>query len=238
MKRILTGLILSILFTSIAVYSQKIPESDKSRTAIARVKRRLKKEMQKVNLNWGAPIFIRIFKEPMQLEMWVKNSKQFQLFKTYKICTYGGMGIGPKIKKGDGKAPEGFYYVTPNRLNPNSKFHLSFNIGYPNKYDRFHNRTGAALMVHGNCVSIGCFAMTDTSIEEIYALADAALRNGQNFFRVHIFPFRMTGQNIEKHRDSKWFDFWENLKQGYDLFEQTHIPPNVNVKNGRYVFGQ
>ena len=134
------------------------------------------------------------------------------------------------------RGPEGFYFVTPGRLNPFSKFHLSFNLGYPNAYDRAHGRTGGALMVHGDCVSIGCYAMTDAGIEEIYALADAAFREGQPFFRVHVFPFRMTDENMARHEKSRWKDFWENLKEGYDFFERSGRPPNVEVRGGRYVF--
>ena len=91
-------------------------------------------------------------------------------------------------------------------------------------------------MVHGRCVSIGCYAMTDARIEEIYALADAALRNGQAFFRVHAFPFRMTTARLHRERGSRWFDFWSSLKQGYDHFEEAKRPPNVELSAGRYVF--
>ena len=91
-------------------------------------------------------------------------------------------------------------------------------------------------MVHGSQVSIGCFAMTDPKIEEIYCLAEAALRNGQKYFRVHCFPFRMTQENMMKHRESEWASFWINLKTGYDWFEESRQPPNVEVKNKKYVF--
>jgi murein L,D-transpeptidase YafK len=144
--------------------------------------------------------------------------------------------LGPKRQLGDGQASEGFYYVRPIQLNPLSTFHLSFNLGYPNRYDRIHGRTGSALMVHGSCVSIGCYAMTDSVIEEIYTLADAAFNNGQPFFRVHLFPFRMTKGNMERHQDSAWIEFWRNLREGYDYFENTFKPPNVLVRNRRYVF--
>ena len=120
-------------------------------------------------------------------------------------------------------------------MNPASRFHLSFNLGYPNAYDRAHGRTGSALMVHGNCVSIGCFAMTDAKIEEIYALADAALRGGQRFFGVHVFPFRMTAQRMKKAENSPWYEFWCNLQEGYDYFEQWESPPNVIVRRKRYI---
>jgi murein L,D-transpeptidase YafK len=217
--------------------SQDIPSSARSRAAISRVKPKLQGEFKSAGFNWGAPIFVRIFKKTKELEIWLKDRKNFRLFKTYKICTYGWRSLGPKTKQGDGRAPEGFYYVKPRQLNPLSEFHLSFNLGYPNAYDRVHGRTGGALMVHGSCVSIGCYAMTDEGIEEIFTLADASLRNGQRFFRVHIFPFRMTDKNMNEHKNPTWYKFWENLKEGYDFFEKNgHNPPNVEVKNKRYVF--
>ena len=217
--------------------AQDIPSSARSRAAISRVKPQLQRESSRAGFKWGAPIFIRIFKETNELEIWLKDKKEFKLFKTYKICTYGLRSLGPKIRQGDGRAPEGFYYILPRQMNPLSEFHLSFNLGYPNAYDRVHGRTGSALMVHGSCVSIGCYAMTDKGIEEIFALADASFRNGQGFFRVHIFPFRMTDKNMNGHKYSKWHKFWQNLKEGYDFFEENgHIPPNVKVKNTRYVF--
>ena len=217
--------------------AQVIPSSARSRAAISRVKPKLQGELSGAGFNWGMPIFVRIFKKTKELEIWLKDRKNFSLFKTYKICTYGWRSLGPKIKQGDGRAPEGFYYVKPRQINPLSEFHLSFNLGYPNAYDRVHGRTGGALMVHGSCVSIGCYAMTDEVIEEIFTLADASLINGQRFFRVHIFPFRMTDKNMNKHKHSEWYKFWENLKEGYDFFEKNgHNPPNVKVKNRRYVF--
>lgn len=214
-----------------------IPASSRSRQAILRVKPILEQKLAEKDLQYGAPLFIRIFKDEMELEVWLKNDTGFTLFNTYPICTFGSGDLGPKIKQDDGKAPEGFYFVTPSGLNPASDFHLSFNLGYPNRYDTFHRRTGNALMVHGRCVSVGCYAMTDSGIEEIYALADAALRKGQPFFRVHIFPFRMTDANLKKYEHNEWFEFWSNLKEGYDFFEQNKTgPPNVEVRDGRYIF--
>lgn len=213
----------------------QIPSSSRSGEAIARVKPRLERELKAKGLAYGSPIFIRIFKQPKQLEVWVKGPKKFELFRTYKIRAYSG-SLGPKQREGDLQAPEGFYFVKPSWMNPNSTFHLSFNIGYPNAYDRAHKRTGSEIMVHGSCVSIGCFAMTDERVEEIYALADAALRNGQPSFRVHIFPFRMTAKNMKRHQESEWFDFWSNLKEGCDFFEKTGHPPDALVRSKRYVF--
>lgn len=227
---LLTGLL------GIAVSSAtEVPSSPRSRAVSSAVIPGLVEELEAQGLAFGAPIFIRIFKDSRELELWVESDTCFTKFRTYPICSFSG-DLGPKLRTGDGQSPEGFYFVNPARMNPSSRFHLSFNLGYPNAYDRAHGRTGSFLMVHGACVSIGCYAMTDRGIEEIYAMADAALRNGQPFFRVHVFPFRLTTENLEPHRHSRWLDFWTNLKDGYDWFEETGRPPEVQVAEGRYVF--
>lgn len=228
-------LLLALLLCSWGAQAADVPTSARSRAAVERVAPTLKEELQAKGLLYGRPIFIRVFKLSRELELWVEDGERFRLFKTYKVCTFSG-DLGPKLRVGDQQSPEGFYFVNSGRMNPHSRFHLSFNLGYPNAYDRAHDRTGSALMIHGNCVSIGCYAMTDRRIEEIYALAEAALRNGQAFFRVHVFPFRMTRDNMSSHRDSRWWEFWLNLRDGYEFFEHTGRPPNVEVQNGRYVF--
>ena len=224
-----------LLGVLVAVAWQRAPRADRSVAVAQRVKPALVKAMAAKKLRWGAPVFIRIFKEEKQLELWVDDGKQFQLFKTWAICKFSGK-LGPKLREGDGQAPEGFYFVPRSRMNPRSRFHLSFNLGYPNAYDRARGRTGSALMVHGNCVSIGCYAMTDPRIEEIYSLCDAALQNGQRFFRVHCFPFRMTEANMKRYGKSKWISEWGNLKEGYDWFEKTKRPPNVTVRGKRFIY--
>ncbi|MGA9443023.1 MAG: murein L,D-transpeptidase family protein [Methyloceanibacter sp.] len=181
------------------------------------------------------PILIRVFKSESELEVWKKKDDgHFYHLKTYPICNFSG-GLGPKLKQGDLQAPEGFYVVNKKRLNPKSRYHLSFNIGYPNVLDRSLKRTGANLMVHGECKSRGCYAMTDAVIEEIYALAVEAFAGGQEKFQVHAFPFRMTTANLAAHTDSSWFDFWLNLKDGYDYFQVTRLEPTLAVCGGRYV---
>lgn len=183
----------------------------------------------------SAPIFVRIFKEESELEVWkLRNDGRYYHFKTYPICNWSG-NLGPKLRKGDKQAPEGFYSITYDQLNPNSKFHLAFNLGYPNAYDKSRSRTGQYLMVHGDCKSAGCYAMTDALIEEIYALSREALRGGQRKFEVHAYPFRMTDQKLYRHRKSKWYRFWRTLKRGYDYFEVHRIPPSVAVCERRYV---
>jgi murein L,D-transpeptidase YafK len=187
------------------------------------------------NMEKESAILVRIFKEEAELEVWLRHSETFELVKRYPICARSGE-LGPKVKAGDEQAPEGFYTVTRAALNPASKYHLAFNVGYPNAYDRAHDRTGSAIMVHGDCLSIGCFAMTDEGIDEIYSLADAALTTKHPSFAVHVFPFRMTRKNLGRHADSKWMSFWLNLKEGYDRFETKRVPEESTVKHGRYVF--
>ena len=182
-----------------------------------------------------APIFIRIFKEESELEIWkLRDDGHFYHFKTYPICTWSG-DLGPKVAQGDRQAPEGFYTIKKSQMNPNSNFHLAFNLGYPNVYDRSHGRTGDFLMVHGKCKSAGCYAMTDALIEEIYALAREAFDAGHPSFEVHAYPFRMTDANMARHKDSKWYDFWKTMKEGYDYFELTRQTPSVLVCGRRYV---
>lgn len=228
--------IIFLIITSVNYYGQ-IPTSTRAKTAINSVTESLKKEFKDKNLVWGSNVFIRIFKNSDELEVWIKNEETYSLFKTYEICYYSG-GLGTKTKQGDGKSPEGFYYTKPFQLNPYSNFHLSFNIGYPNAYDKAKGYTGSAIMIHGNCVSIGCYAMTDERINEIYTLLNSAYTNGQPLVRIHIFPFRMTqtNMNIEVVKNSTWFPFWQNLKEGYDYFESKKTPPNVEVKNKKYIF--
>lgn len=229
-------LILLILLLATQTAIAQVPSSPRSVKAVNEVKPQLESQLKQRGLMYGSPVFMRIFKEPRELEVWVKRGHAYHLFKTYQVCTYGLAGLGPKTKKGDWKAPEGFYSFTPGKMNPLSNYHLAFNLGYPNSYDRARKRTGSAIMVHGDCVSIGCFAMTDPAIDEIYALADGAFREGQGTIMVHIFPFRMTDGNMKKHAKDTWKDFWDNLKQGYDMFERDHTPPHVSVENKRYIF--
>ncbi len=180
-------------------------------------------------------IFVRVFKQESELEVWKQREDgRFHHFKSYPICNWSG-DLGPKIVQGDKQAPEGFYRVARHQMNPNSQFHLAFNLGYPNAYDRAHNRTGDFLMVHGKCKSAGCYAITDALIEEVYALAREAFIGGQDGFEVHAYPFRMTDANMARHKSSPHYAFWETLKPGYDAFEETRVPPSVAVCGKRYV---
>jgi murein L,D-transpeptidase YafK len=181
-----------------------------------------------------SPIFVRIFKEESELEVWKFKDGRFQHFRTYPICAWSGT-LGPKVQQGDRQAPEGFYTVSRGQMNPHSLYHLAFNIGFPNAYDQANGHSGSALMIHGNCKSAGCYAMTDAYIEEIYILAREAFNAGQTKFHVQAFPFRMTAENMRRHSDSPWYQFWVSLKEGYDSFDATGRPPVVKVCSKQYL---
>jgi murein L,D-transpeptidase YafK len=185
-----------------------------------------------------SPVMARIFKEEGKLEIWKeKTNGRYDLIATYDICKWSGQ-LGPKYIEGDRQAPEGFYTVRPSSMNPNSKYHLSFNIGYPNAYDRANGRTGANLMVHGACSSSGCYSMTDDQMEQIYAFARDSFRGGQTEFQIQAFPFRMNAVNMARYRNDPNYPFWQMLKEGYDQFEITKVPPKVDVCEKRYVFNR
>lgn len=193
-------------------------------------------EMKLKSLELDAPILVRIFKEESVLEVWKRGpSGKYAMLKSFPICKWSGK-LGPKQKQGDRQAPEGYYTIRPAQMNPLSSYYLSFNLGYPNAYDRAYGRTGKHLMVHGACSSAGCYSMTDDYIADIYALAREAFDGGQPEFQVQAYPFRMTDEKMVSHAGHKWFDFWQNLKEGYDYFEATNQPPKVNVCGKRYVF--
>jgi len=199
---------------------------------------RLISEIQKKGMDRNSPIMIRIFKEEGKLEVWkAKTNGRFDKVVEYDICAWSGR-LGPKVKEGDRQAPEGFYPLTPYHLNPNSKYFLAINTGYPNQFDRANGRNGSHLMIHGACSSSGCYSMTDAQMLEIYAFARDAFKGGQQAIQLQAFPFRMTAENMARHRHSPHFDFWKMLKVGYDNFEITKRPPEVNVCEKKYVFNQ
>ncbi len=193
--------------------------------------------MKELNLRARDPIYVRIFKQEHELEVWKfsRLTRRYVKLKSYDICKYSG-ALGPKFREGDRQSPEGFYKVRPAQMNPKSNYHLAFNIGFPNAFDRAHGRTGSHIMVHGDCSSRGCYAMTDEQVQDIYALAREAFRGGQKDFHVHVFPFRMTAENMARHRNSEHQAFWANLKEGYDHFAVTRRPPTVSVCAKQYVF--
>lgn len=228
----------SLLGVSFAWEASAAPSSSRSKAAIARVSDTLKADLADSSLTLGAPVFIRIIKQKSELQVFLQRKDgPYELFQTYPICAWSGE-LGPKLKEGDGQSPEGFYSVSPVQMNPSSSFHLSFNLGYPNAFDRAHGRTGSYLMVHGNCVSIGCYAMTDPVIEELWTLMVHAFDAGQTRVPVHIFPFEMTEDNLAANAGSKWSSFWNSLATVWAAFEQTGHPPDVRVVDKAYVLSK
>jgi murein L,D-transpeptidase YafK len=204
--------------------------------ALAPLSDKMLADIEQKNMSKDSPILVRLFKEESELEVWKQdNSGRFELLKTYPICRWSGE-LGPKIKEGDRQAPEGFYTISPGQMNPNSNYYLAINTGFPNAYDRANGRTGGFLMIHGDCSSSGCYAMTDEQIAEIYALARESFFGGQHAFQIQAYPFKMTPLNMAKHRDSPHMAFWKMIKEGYDHFEVTHHEPKVDVCDKRYVF--
>ena len=192
--------------------------------------------MVEKDMDLQSPILIRLFKQEAELEVWKQNrSGKFELLKTYPICRWSG-DLGPKVREGDRQAPEGFYTISPAQMNPQSAYYLSFNTGYPNAYDRALGHTGSELMVHGDCSSRGCYAMTDEQIAEIYSLGRESFFGGQKAFQFEAFPFRMTPVNMAKHRNNPNMAFWKMIKEGYDHFEVTHQEPKVDFCEKKYVF--
>jgi murein L,D-transpeptidase YafK len=209
--------------------------SDRAAAVRVRVLPQLTKRLAPLGLKVGDSVFVRIFKQENELELWMQpKGRAYKLVHTYPICTYSGE-LGPKTRQGDGQAPEGFYSVRRAQLNPSSSYHLSFNLGYPNAFERAQGWTGNYLMVHGNCVSIGCYAMGDAAIEEIYTLLDAALQSGQYAVQVHALPFAFDAEHQQLREQSIHADFWSQLAEGYHAFERTQMPPKISVRGGHYV---
>ena len=192
--------------------------------------------MVEKDMDLNSPILVRLFKQEAELEVWKQDrSGRFALLKTYPICRWSG-DLGPKVREGDRQAPEGFYNISPAQMNPQSAYYLSFNTGYPNAFDRALGRSGSQLMVHGDCSSRGCYAMTDEQIAEIYSLGRESFFGGQKAFQLQAYPFKMTPINMAKHRNNPNMPFWKMIKEGWDHFEVTRQEPKVDFCEKKYVF--
>lgn len=228
------GLFVALFVTHMTCYVP-VEASDRARAAARKTLPELRNALLAHAAEPGDPIYLRIFKHESELELWVQpNARgEFKLFRTYPICAWSGQ-LGPKTREGDRQAPEGLYSVARSQLNPHSQFHLSFNLGYPNVYERAQGWTGSALMVHGACVSIGCYAMTDPAVEEIYTLLDQAIASGQTRVPVHAFPFRMSETQRERFRSREHDAFWDQLEPAFSLFERDRTPLGVQMSSNGY----
>jgi murein L,D-transpeptidase YafK len=192
--------------------------------------------LQQKKMSINSPILVRVFKEEAELEVWKQDTTgRFQILKTYPICRWSG-DLGPKFWEGDRQTPEGFSRVTPEQMNPHSNYYLAINTGFPNSFDKANNRDGSLLMIHGDCRSSGCYAMTDEQISEVYSLARDSFQGARQSFQIQAYPFRMTPANLARHRNNPNLAFWRMLKIGSDHFEATHLEPKVDVCNRLYVF--
>lgn len=221
---LLLGALLAVLYA--ARLAQQPPASSSAPLAA---------KLEERGFALGQPVHLRVFKEESSLELWMERGGRYELALTYPICAWSG-ALGPKLKEGDRQAPEGFYLVSKRQLKPDSTFHRALNIGFPNAFDTAQGRTGSFLMIHGACVSIGCYAMTDAGIEEIYTAVEQALSNGQEAVPVHIFPFRMTEERLAAAASQAWSSFWQNLAEGDRLFRETGRPPRAYACGTRYGF--
>ncbi|WP_295555745.1 murein L,D-transpeptidase family protein [uncultured Hyphomicrobium sp.] len=194
---------------------------------------RLEKRLAEAGLKSGAPMLMRIFKETSELELWLEKGDRFVLFATYPICHWSGT-LGPKLREGDKQTPEGFYTITNRQMRHFGRWTRAINLGFPNAYDRAHDRDGSYILMHGGCSSVGCFAMTNQVIGEIYGLANAAIKGGQRHVPVHVFPFRLTDEALAARASSPWHGFWSTLQAGSKSFERTGRPPRVSVCDGQY----
>lgn len=200
--------------------------------------KKLQDKMVAKNMEKYSPILVRVFKEESVVEIWKQTrSGKYDLIASYDICKWSGK-LGPKYMEGDRQAPEGFYTIRPSQMNPNSNYYLAFNIGFPNAYDQVNGRTGQHLMVHGACSSSGCYSMSDENIAQIYAFGRDSFKGGQREFQLQAFPFRMTAANMARYHNDPNYKFWTMLKEGYDIFEVTRVPPKVDVCEKRYVFNR
>ena len=232
MTRFLFSLLLSLLAlpASADVYSPVPQTFDDGTTAAARP---LANRLVDKGLVLGAPVFLRVFKVENIVEVWLQKGESYALFDSYPICKWSG-SMGPKLLEGDGQAPEGFYEIRRPQLKYNSQFYRALNMGFPNAYDRALNRTGGLLMLHGGCRSVGCYAMTDAGIDDIYRIVEASFWAGADSVPLHAFPFRMTETTLQQLSEHRWYWFWRTLKPGYDHFEQHQVPPDAYVCGSSY----
>jgi murein L,D-transpeptidase YafK len=234
MPKLFFALLLSL---TMVTKPAELPDSKRASTARAAAWPRLQTELNDHGFDKNYRLYIRIIKQLDLMEVWAKRGSKYEIFKRYNVCYYSG-GLGTKVNRGDGKSPEGFYTIGAKQLNPVSTYHLAINIGYPNKLEQLKGCTGDAIMLHGSCASIGCYAMTNPTIEEIYTLVYKALDAGQKEIGLAILPFRMDNEHLKNFATSPYYSFWKNMQPGYELFEKNHIPPVVNIMNKQYAFSK
>ncbi len=211
----------------------------RSRALVDAALARMTRDLGALGLAAGDPVVLRLFKEENELEIWMKPSQEplFTLFKVHRFSVSAGRA-GPKLREGDGQAPEGFYEIRAAGLRPETRHHLGLDLGYPNRLDQSLGRGGSDIMIHGGEGSAGGFGLAPAVMDEVYALIDAALHEGEPSVPVHLFPFRLTDRRMDEVVEgrSRWTEEWVNLKEGYDFFENVRLPPAIATERGRYDF--
>ncbi len=249
MKSLLLNSLFFYFFCNVCTAQTSFVEAQKgmskSSSAFSHFEDTLQKQFEAKKLTWPPQyVYVRSFKFDKQLEVWVKGDKkeQYKLFKSYKVCMQSG-SIGPKRFEGDFQVPEGFYHI--NEFNPNSNYHLSLGINYPNASDKILSdaeKPGSAIYIHGNCVSTGCLAITDKSIEELYVLTSYAKDAGQEFIPVHIYPVKYNQKKSDEYlqeavkANPNLEKFSASIKQVFDYFEAKKNLPIILVNEaGEYL---
>jgi len=195
----------------------------------------LSEKFKQKGLLLGAPVFLRIYKSTSEIELWVQQGPRFVLAQTYGICRWSGL-IGPKMTEGDRQSPEGLYHITAQGLIANLRWHRAMRLNYPNSYDVTNGRTGSGILIHGKCHSVGCFAIEDGNVEEVYEAVDAAFKAGQARIPVLSLPFRFGKLAEESSTPAELGEFWTDLRHADLMFNRDRIPPAALLCNSRYYF--
>ncbi len=219
----------SVIATAYGASKSWHPES------VAAREMELAKEFEGKGLKLGSPVFVRVYKQTSEMELWVQQGPRYVLFKVYRICRWSG-GLGPKFYEGDRQSPEGLYRITTSDLIVNRRWDRAMNINYPNTFDQMNGRSGSSILIHGGCGSIGCFAIQNENVEEVYGAVRAALRYGQSYVPVLALPFRYSAMAPEREDTLHMSEFWTDLRRADLLFERDKLPPAAWICDGRYYF--
>ncbi len=236
MQSRLAALILTVFAVFVPfIASAETPTKSWHPESVAAREADLSQEFEAKGLKLGSSVFLRVYKQTSEMELWVQRGPRYELFKIYRICRWSG-GLGPKFYEGDRQSPEGVYRITASDLIVNQRWDRAMEINYPNSFDRENGRSGSHILIHGKCGSIGCFAIQDQNVEEVYGAVRAALHNGQAYVPVLALPFRFSALAPDKEDTLQMNEFWGDLRRADLLFERDRLPPVAWICDGRYYF--
>lgn len=172
------------------------------------VSERMADDLKRLNVSaYPDRLMIIALKKSQQLELWGEYAGSYRFIKSYKFKGFSGE-LGPKLVEGDGQIPEGIYGIE--YLNPNSSFHLSMKLNYPNEFDqkmaKRDGRTtlGDDIMIHGKSATIGCIPIGDKGIEELFIWVH---RVGKSNTKVLISPVDYRSETVSPQIDGiDWED--------------------------------